>query len=339
MPVLIVTTEKSGIDKYSQELAKRLDVKKIESQRYLSLVEAYRLSRLVRCQDDVVHLTNQNFARFALSTKNRFIITVHDLIRLFFDLDKETITEKVLLKLDIRGIKRASHIITVSQHTKNDMIELLKIPDSRISVIYNGVDHSIFKPYKKKTLDNPYIMYVGAERPRKNFGRLLEAFAMLSKEFPELRLVKVGEPGRSEEYRRDTLMRLDSLGIIQAVIFTGSIPELDLARYYSSAVLLAYPSLYEGFGLPPLEAMACGCPVVASNNSSLPEVVGEAGIMVNPYATNSLTQAMREILTNSKLMGDLVKKGLKQAKKFSWEKTAEQTQEVYDKVVNGRTVL
>jgi len=122
------------------------------------------------------------------------------------------------------------------------------------------------------------------------------------------------------------------LGLTREVIFVDYITQLDLAYYYSSATLLAYPSLYEGFGLPPLEAMACGCPVVISNTSSLPEVVGEAGIMVNPYDTDSLAQAMRRVLTDDKLRDKMVRRGLEQAKKFSWEKTAEQTLEVYEKV-------
>lgn len=333
MPVLIVTSEKSGVDKYSQEIAKRLDIKKVESRRYLSLIEAYRLSKLVRSQDDLVHLSNQNFARYALFTKNPYIVTVHDLIRFCFDFDKETIAERILLKLDVRGIKRASRIIAVSKHTKSDLIECLKIPDDRISVVYNGIDHSIFKPYKTKVLDNPYILYVGSERSRKNLDRLIEAFSLLKREFPELRLVKIGMSGRSEEYRRHTMRKLDSLGITQDVIFIDHSSEVDLALYYSSALLLAYPSLYEGFGLPPLEAMACGCPVVTSNTSSLPEVVGRAGIMVDPYHTNSLVQAMREVLTNNKLRDEMMRRGLEQSKKFSWDRAAEQTQEVYDEVL------
>jgi len=332
VPVLIVTTEKSGLDRYSQEIAKRLDVEKVESQRYLPLLEAYRLSRIVQGLSDIVHLPNQHFARYALFLKNPFIVTVHDLVRCCSGFTRETIIEKILIKLDIRYIKRASHIIAVSQHTKNDLIKYLKIPDNRISVIYNGVDHSIFKPYNIKLLDKPYILYVGSERPRKNLGRLFEAFAKLKKEFPELKLLKVGASGRSEKYRRDTIKKLDSLKITQDIIFVDHLSELDLAHYYSSATLLAYPSLYEGFGLPPLEAMACGCPVITSNTSSLPEVVGEAGIMVNPYDTNSLVQAMRRVLTDDKLRGDMVRKGLEQAKRFSWEKTARQTLEVYEKV-------
>ncbi len=333
MPVLFVTKEKSGVDKYSQEIAKRLDVKKIESQRYLSLKEGYRLSKLVRSQDDIVHLSNQNFARFALFTKNPYIVTVHDVIRFCFDFAKETISERILLKLDIMSIKRASHIIAVSKHTKSDLIDYLKIPEDRISVIYNGIDHSIFKPYNVKIIDKPHILYVGSERPRKNLDRLIEAFAMLKRELPELKLVKVGEPGRSSDYRRRTMRKLDSLGVTQDVIFVNYTAELDLAHYYSSATLLAYPSLYEGFGLPPVEAMACGCPVVASNTSSLPEVVGEAGIMVDPYDTGSLAQAMREVLTNSKLRDEMVRRGLEQSKNFLWEKAAEQTQKVYDEVL------
>ncbi|MBA7538795.1 D-inositol-3-phosphate glycosyltransferase [subsurface metagenome] len=332
MVVLIVTNEKSGLDKYSQEIAKRLNVKRVESRRYLSLIEAYRLSRLVRRQGDVVHLPNQHFARYALFLKNPFVVTVHDLVRLCFGFAKETITEKILLKLDIRGIKRASHIIATSQNTGNDLIKYLKIPNGRISVVYNGVDHSIFKPYDTKVLDKPYILYVGSERPRKNLGRLCEAFAKLKGEFPELKLVKVGPSGRYKRFRTKTMRMLDSLGITQDVIFVDYASDLDLARYYSSAALLAYPSLYEGFGLPPLEAMACGCPVVTSNTSSLPEVVGEAGIMVNPYDTESQFQAIRQVLTDNTLRDEMIRKGLEQSKRFSWEETASQTQEVYEKV-------
>jgi len=332
MPVLVVTSEKSGVDKYSQEIAKRIDARKIETRRYLSLIEAYRLARLISSQGDVVHLPNQHFARYALFVKNPFIVTVHDLVRICFSFSQETITERISLKLDVRGIKRASHIIADSQNTKNDLIKYLKIPDNRITAIYPGVDHSIFKPYSINLLDKPYILYTGSERPRKNLGRLFEAFAKLKKEFPELELVKVGVSGRSEKYRRDTIKKLDSLGITQDVIFVDHIPEVDLVHYYSSATLLAYPSLYEGFGLPPLEAMACGCPVVTSNTSSLPEVVGEAGIMVNPYDIDSLAQAMRQVLTDSELRNDMVRKGLEQAKRFSWERTARETMEVYERV-------
>jgi len=340
VPVLIVTTEQSGMDRYSQELAKRLDVKKITSRRYLSPVEAYKLAMSIRSDGDIVHLPNQHFARYALFLNRPFMVTVHDLARCCFNFDRETISAKALLNLDIRYIKRASHIIAISESTKRDLTKYLRIPETRISVIYNGVDHNIFKPYKPYQMrpyhvilsHKPYILYVGSERRRKNLGRLFEAFAMLRQEFPKLKLVKVGGPGHSRQLRSETLKKLSSLGITRDVTFVDYISELELAYYYSSAALLAYPSLYEGFGLPPLEAMGCGCPVITANNSSLPEVVGKAGIMVNPYDTFGLAQAMRRVLTDDKLRDNMVRKGLEQSKKFSWEKTAELTLQVYNKV-------
>ena len=336
MKVLVVTGEEAGVDKYSQEIAKRLDVKKVTTRRYLSLAGAYQLVRSIRSQGSIVHLPNQHFARYALFLNQPFIVTVHDLARCCFNFDRETIGEKILLNLDTRHIKRASHIIAVSENTGRDLVNYLKIPGSKISVIYNGVDHNIFKPYNVRLLDKLYILYVGSERRRKNLGGLFEAFAVLKQEFPELKLVKVGGSGRSNKFRSDTMKKLSSLGITDDVIFVGYISELELAYYYSSAALLAYPSLYEGFGLPPLEAMACGCPVVTANTSSLPEVMGEAGIMVNPCDTNSLVQAMRRVLTDDKLRDNMVRKGLEQSKKFSWEKTAELTQQVYNKVALGQ---
>ncbi|GAI86912.1 unnamed protein product, partial [marine sediment metagenome] len=143
--------------------------------------------------------------------------------------------------------------------------------------------------------------------------------------------VKVGY-ARSERYRQSTLKVINELGLHEDVSFTGYLSDEEVALYYSNARCLLFPSLYEGFGFPALEAMACGCPVITSDNSSLPEVVGDAGVMVNPYDTDSLAQAMREVLTNSKLRDDMVRKGLEQSKKFSWERAAEQTQEVYEKV-------
>ena len=338
--VLIVTSEESGLDKYSQEIAKRLDVKKITTRRYLSLAEAYKLARYIRGLDGIVHLPNQHFARYALFLNRPFIVTVHDLVRCCFNFTPITISQRILLNLDIKYIKRASHIIAVSENTKSDLVKYLNIPERKISVIYNGVDHNIFKPYKPYQMrpyhailrHKPYILYVGSERRRKNLSGLFEAFAMLRQEFPELKLVKVGGPGHSRQLRSEMLKKLSSLGISENVTFVDYISELELAYYYSSATLLAYPSLYEGFGLPPLEAMACGCPVVTANTSSLPEVVGEAGIMVNPYDTRSLVQAMRRVLTDDKLRDNMVRKGLEQSKKFSWEKTAELTLQVYNKI-------
>lgn len=335
MPTLVVTSEQAGVDKYSQELAGVMPVRTIESGRYLSLPQAYRLMGLIMKEKGIIHLPNQNFARYALFRRNPFIVTVHDLIRFRFRFDPETPLERVLLGLDVLGIRRANHIIATSQHTRNDLIRYLHLPEDKITCIYDGVNHDVFRTDSPRPNPEPYILYVGSERPRKNLGRLLEAFAELKRDFPDIKLIKVGMAGRHNSYRRDTMKKLDSLGIRQDVIFLDHISESELARYYHSAELLAYPSLYEGFGLPPLEAMCSGCPVVTTNSSSLPEVVGDAGILVDPYDVGGWVTAMKCVLTDDHLKTEMVRKGLERAKQFSWEKTARETMQVYEKVASA----
>jgi len=270
-----------------------------------------------------------------------YIITVHDLIR-YFDLKgfvtfihRPNLRDRFYLNLDYKGIAKAAKIIAISHATKNDLMHYLGIPEERISVVYLGVDHRLFRPVPRRIFNDPYILFVGSEHPQKNLTGLVKAFNQLKREprFKELKLVKVGKAGSQEaDFRRQTMETIDALDISQEVIFADFVPEADLPAYYSGAEVFVLPSLYEGFGFPPLEAMACGCPVITSNTSSLPEVVGEAGIMVNPYDTDSLVKAMRQVLTDAKLRDDMIRKGLEQSKKFSWEKAARETQEVYNKV-------
>jgi glycosyltransferase involved in cell wall biosynthesis len=331
--MLIVTLEQSGMDKYSQELARRLPVRTIESGRYLPFWRALRLAGIIWRVKGLVHLPNQHFARYALFRRQPFIVTVHDIARFRFNFDRESLLERLMLKLDVVGIKRAAHIIATSKHTKDDLMQCLGIPGDKITVIYNGSDCRVFKPPngEGESLNGRFILYVGSERPRKNLGRLFEAFAELRPEFDGLKLVKVGPVGRSRAYRQNTLRKLNCLAIMDDVVFVDYVEETILASYYTSAELLAYPSLYEGFGLPPLEAMCSGCPVVTSNTSSLPEVVGEAGIMVSPTDTGGWVEAMRRVLSNRELRSEMITKGLEQSRKFSWDKTAQQTLEVYRK--------
>lgn len=333
VPTLIVTLEQSGMDKYSHELARRLPVRTIESRRYLSIRQSLRLALIIWKKKGIVHLPNQHFARYALFRRQPFIVTVHDIARFRFGFDPESLIERLMLKLDVLGIKRATHIIATSKHTKDDVIQYLGMPEEKITVIYNGSDCRVFKPLngEDESLVGRFILYVGSERPRKNLGRLFDAFAELKPEFDGLKLVKVGPVGRSRAYRQDTMRKLNCLAIADDVVFIDYVPENNLASYYVSAELLAYPSFYEGFGLPPLEAMCSGCPVVTSNTSSLPEVVGDAGIMVSPTDTGGWVEAMRRVLTNSKLRNEMIAKGLEQSRKFSWDRTAQQTLEVYRK--------
>jgi glycosyltransferase involved in cell wall biosynthesis len=334
MATLIVTTEESGVDKYSQEIAERLNTKQIFSPRYISLKGFFHLSKLISKENDIVHIPNQNFARFCFLRSKPYIVTVHDIIRFYLHFEPERPIEKLLLYLDIWCIKRANHIIAVSQHTKMDLVEYMGIPENKITVIYNGIDHTIYKPCNGnlRLIDRPYILYVGSERSRKNLGNLIKALAVLKKDFSDLNLLKVGPIGRRDAYHENTQSILSNLGITRDVTFVDYVSEDDLASYYRSAELLVYPSLYEGFGLPPLEAMACGCPVVTSDTSSLPEVVGDAGILVDPHDIDSLTNAIKRVLVDDNLKRDMVTKGLERAQTFSWEKTAQETLQVYRRI-------
>ncbi len=343
---LIVTTGVSALDKYSQEIGKRLEVDKVMINpparwRDTTLRDAYRFIRIMRKGGrKLLHLPNQHLGRYAVFSSCSFILTIHDLIRFYIlkDLyDRPPPKESFYLMLDRLAFKKAKHIIAISENTKKDIIKYLKIPEQKITVIYQGVDHELYYPRRGEHFpDLEYVLFVGSEEPRKNLATVMKALSILKKDkaFSNLKLVKVGHP-RSERYRQSTLKVITDLGLYKDVSFTGFISDEEVVLYYSNARCLLLPSLYEGFGFPPLEAMACGCPVVTSNTSSLPEVVGEASIMVNPYDTDSLAQAMREVLTNSKLRDNMVRKGLEQSKKFSWEKAAEQTQEVYKKLVGG----
>jgi glycosyltransferase involved in cell wall biosynthesis len=197
------------------------------------------------------------------------------------------------------------------------------------------VNHQSFRPNVRSILPFPYILYVGSERKRKNLERLLEAFALLKKspDFNDLKLVKVGSPGRSETFRQMTLRKVKELGLDGEVLFVDShIADDQLSAYYSSARVLVYPSLYEGFGLPVIEAMACGCPVITSNVSSLPEIAGDAAFLVNPYDVRDICGAIARLLTDDRLRSEFVAKGKVRARIFSWEKTARKTMNLYRRV-------
>ncbi len=354
----MATIGSRSLNLYSRRLAEGLNVTVFHTHIYQRIAECRNISwmstRAVKSiwydghfvkklnrLGDFIHLPNHHLGRYGNFLKVPFIITVHDLIR-YFDLKgrrtlihRPNLRDRFYFNLDYKGIKKAKRIITISQATKNDLVHYLGIAEEQISIVYLGIDHRLFQPVFHHLYNHPYVLFVGTEHPRKNFAGLLKAFSQLKREpkFKDLKLVKVGRAGgREADFRGQTMKVINALDLARDVIFADFVPENDLPAYYSGAGVFVLPSLYEGFGLPPLEAMACGCPVVTSNTSSLPEVTGEAGIMVNPYDTDSLAQAIRQVLTDDKLRSSMIKKGLKQSKKFSWEKTARQTQEVYNRV-------
>jgi len=355
---LIVTTGKGSQDLYSQKLAENLDVPKIYTDIYQKSCELFNIPLLSKASlktiwcdlhfiemlnklYGVVHLPNQHLGRYGLFLRKPYIITVHDLIR-YFDLKgydvlihRPNLRDKFYLSLDYKGIKKASKIIAVSYATKRDLVHYLGIPEERIAVIHEGIDRKIFKPIPHRPMPYPYILYVGSEHPRKNLSTLLKAFSRLKQEsdFKDLKLVKVGKAGGGEvDFRKETLWTIETLNLRNEVIFTEYVSNEELGAYYSNAECFVFPSLCEGFGFPPLEAMSCGCPVISSNVSSLPEVVGEAAIQVNPRDIDELVKAVQEVLTNKDLRKKVIQEGFKQARKFSWEYAAQKTLQVHQEM-------
>jgi glycosyltransferase involved in cell wall biosynthesis len=302
---------------------------KIHKRRYSNLVKSKAKN------GNVKHIVYQNLAYLLnLVDLEKTIVTCHDLIPWVYEKDRSP-----FWKANINGLKKAGRIITVSSFSKNEIINHLKYPADRIHVIPNAVDHSIYYKNPDKTIlnrlniarDDPIILYVGSEEPRQNVDKLIKAFAKLKNKIPNAKIIKIGDSNLLGT--REKLFKLiNKLNLQKDIIFAGSVPEKELPQWYNAADLLVYPCDYAGFGLPPLEAMACGTPVITSNTTSLPEVVGDAGIMIDPADINKLSQEIYGVLTDKDLQKDMSKKGLKRARMFNWDKSAYKTLEIYEKM-------
>jgi glycosyltransferase involved in cell wall biosynthesis len=285
---------------------------------------------------DLFHATDHLLPYFR---RIKSVFTLHDLIFLFHPETHKSLNRWFLTLMMPRFLRAADAVIAVSECTKRDAIRFYRIPEEKITVIYEGVNPR-FRPASPEAiaavrarygLPERFILYVGTIEPRKNLTTLLEAFHHLLATY-DLRLVIVGKKGwLYERFFR----RLRELGLEGQVIFTGYVPDEDLPAIYSAADLFVFPSLYEGFGLPVLEAMACGAPVVCSNTSSLPEVAGDAALLVDPTDARALTGAMEQVLTNERLWATLRAKGMERARGFTWEKAAYRTWEVYQQVISS----
>lgn len=261
--------------------------------------------------------------------KKKTIVTLYDLPGLYTPTFLGRLYNAVLLhSLKNLSKKEDTYFISISHSTKTDALRYLNIPSEKISVVHPGVNDKIFKPLKEAEYTNhPFILFAGANIPRKNIATLIKAFKILKKGEVPHKLILVTSPNKSLQ---EMIVDLD---LRNEVIVKSNLPVDALVKLYNSAELFVSPSLYEGFGLPPLEAMACGCPVITSNAASLPEVVGDAGLMVDPYDVNGLSNAMEEVLSNNGLREDMIKKGLERAEMFSWEKAATETLKVYEAVM------
>lgn len=288
--------------------------------------------------DHIKHITRQDLAFINRPNLGKSVITCHDLIPIaYYGLKYK---RHPVWSKNIRGMRNADHIITVSEFSKNDIFHHLNIPKTKISVIYNAVDHDIYYPNRNKSILEQYgikntqrvIMYVGAEEPRKNLLFLLKVLKSLKKDNPDIKLLKVGTPNWHGNVRKELMMQIVTLGLEDNVIFTGYVEEDVLAKLYNASDVFAFPSIYEGFGLPPLEAMACGTPTIVSGLSSLPEVVGDGALLANPYDLDKFSENIHNLLNDVDLRMTMIAKGIARAKVFTWEQSAKKTMEVYEMV-------
>jgi glycosyltransferase involved in cell wall biosynthesis len=274
-----------------------------------------------------------------LHKKTRSLVTIHDLS---FVRVPETASPSLKKYLDVvvpRSIARATHIHAVSEATRQDIITLYNTPPHKISVIANAIEPH-FKPtpptpelFTKYAIPHvPYIVTVGTVQPRKNYSRLVKALVQLRKHH-DIHLVVAGGRGWLEDEFYATIR---DTGMTDYVHVTGFVADSDLPALYSGAVCMAFPSVYEGFGIPPLEAMACGVPVVSSNTSSMPEVVEDAALLIDPYSVDDIHNALERVITDHELRKTLIARGFIQAKKFTWENSAHQLHQLYQQLLEDK---
>jgi len=290
-------------------------------------------------QIDVVHSLHYSFPLFRFGVPSA--VTIHDMTSLLMPEVHKGLRMHYHRFFIRRASRWADGLIFVSRSAKNDFITLVGEPRGISTVVYHGINAEFRPEYDELAitrsrnqygLPSRYILYIGTVEPRKNLDRLAQAFAMVSKSYPDITLVIAGMMG----WNQDHLPRLiEDLGLKNHVHFPGFIAERDKAPLIAGCMLFIYPSLYEGFGIPVLEALSCAAPTVTSNTSSLPEVAGDAALLVDPKDTSSLAGAMQAILSDPNLRDELRRKGPEQAMKFTWQRTAQGTTALY-KALSGQ---
>jgi glycosyltransferase involved in cell wall biosynthesis len=268
------------------------------------------------------------------------VVSIHDLS---FEHLPQTFKWRSRKQLRItvrRSAREASQVIALSEYARNDIIDTYHVSPDKISAIplaaaahFRPIDDEEELQRVRQTygIEGDYILTVGAIQPRKNLSRLVAAYARLRHAKPEVKLPKLVLAGKCAWLYDETLRAIKELELGDAVIVTGYVPESDLPALYSGALCFVYPSYFEGFGLPPLEAMQCGAPVIVGDQTSLPEVVGTAGILVDPFEVDALAAALERVVSDSNLRAELSVQGLARAKLFNWQETARQTLAVYRK--------
>jgi glycosyltransferase involved in cell wall biosynthesis len=294
---------------------------------------------------DLVHIP---LNRVPLLMIKPYVVTIHDMANIFFEQEASSLRMQLRRYRFRRGLVRANRVIAVSEATKRDVENQLGVPSGRITRVYNAPDPGFFNragapggPEQQLTLERyqinyPFLLYAGNIRKHKNIPRLVEAFAVVRDQlaahpvYKDLRLVIIGDTISQYPSVRQAVIKSRVENVVR---FLGFVPFETLRCFYESAAGFVFPSRYEGFGLPPLEAMACGTPVVTSNVSSLPEVVGDAAIQVNPENVFDIARGISDLLLDEELRARLIRRGREQAARFSWNWTARQVLEIYKDVI------
>ena len=270
--------------------------------------------------------------------RGKFIVTIHDVKHLLYPKPVKRLNLARLVKrlLIPRPLKNIDHIITVSECSRRDIIAKLGVPNDLVTVIPQGVEQGKFLPLSEERSHEselrPSVLCVAGSDPTKNVHTLIRAFSLLPEKIQaRCELILVGDVKKQGELHQLVKQK----GLESRTRYSGVVSDQQLVCYYQQASVFVFPSLYEGFGLPVLEAMACGCPVVCSQTSSLPEVVGDAALMVDPVDAMAMKNAIERILTDPVLQRRMREAGLQRAKKFSWDHTARQTARLYERVVNA----
>ncbi len=292
---------------------------------------------------DLMHFTHFNAPIFY----NRpSIVTIHDLTLSFFPGKKKRgLLHRIGYYLTLKSaVKKAKKIITISENSKKDLMEITRTPEEKIVVIYQGVGEEFGPVEDKKQIEEtlnkygiskPFLLYTGVWRSHKNIPNLVKAFHIIRSDYgmKNLKLVLTGKEDPFYPEVKDTIIELDE---IKNVIRPGLVSENELLDLYTAADVYVFPSFYEGFGLPPLEAMSCKTPVAAANTSSIPEVCGKGNaVFFNPSKAEDMAHSVHALLKNENMRSRLIENGLEHVKKFTWEKTAQETYKIYKECLNS----
>ena len=334
----VIFLSKENYDSFG---VKNSQVKKVLADvRWYTLAEQIKMPWLIYKEKiDLMHFPHFNVPIFCFT---KFIVTIHDLILTKYPTQRASTLSPLLYKVKNLGyrivinlaIKRAKKVIAVSEFTKNDIVAKFKVTKEKIIVIYEGVAKAFNldnandkKVIFRYNIEEPYLLYVGNAYPHKNLEGMIRIFSNIKKEIPNLKLVLVGK--EDYFYKRVKAYALN-FNNGKDIVFPGFVSDKDLQIVYKFAQIYIFTSLYEGFGLSPLEAMSQGCPVISSDKSCLPEVLGASAQYINPKNEEAATKIIIKIFNNKELREELIKKGLRQAQKYSWNKCAQNTLEIYN---------